>query len=275
MIESRRTQADPMRIGLMGFGRAGRAVTTLLLERSDVTLEWVVRRSARRDQRCAGSLLGIESHSPARLLATDCTRAAELFDRYPVDAIIDFSSTTGIDYYGAEAAARGISIVCAVSAFDDAALSRLESWSRSTRVLWSPNITIGINFMLLAAKTLQAIAPWADIAIVEEHFRAKAEVSGTAVRLASGLGQEPSDIKTVRAGGIIGTHEVLFGFPYQTVRLRHESLAREAFGDGALFAAQHLVGLANGLYRMEDILLPYFTQDPAPRPDAVAVSVGG
>lgn len=263
-----------MKIGLMGFGRAGRAVSTLLLSHEDVTLEWVARRTTRRDQRCAGSLLGIESHSPARLVATDVTTASELLDRYPVDAIIDFSSRTGIDYYGDAAAARGISIVCAVSAFDDAALSRLERWSRSTRVLWSPNITIGINFMLLAAKTLQAIAPWADIAIVEEHFRDKAEVSGTAIRLASGLGQEPGEIKTVRAGGIIGTHEVLFGFPYQTVRLRHESLAREAFGDGALFAAQHLVGLPNGLYRMEDILLPYFSHEPNAPFERAAIAVG-
>ncbi|MDD2852666.1 MAG: hypothetical protein PHY09_12320 [Desulfuromonadaceae bacterium] len=30
-------------------------------------------------------------------------------------------------------------------------------------------------------------------------------------------------IKTIRAGGIIGVHEIIFGFPYQTVRLKHES----------------------------------------------------
>lgn len=250
-----------MRIGLIGFGRAGRAVAALLMQQDDVSLEWVVRRTSHGGHGSASSMLGVESSSPARMISADCVTAGALLDRHPVDAIIDFSSQSGIDYYGEAAADRGVAIVCAVSAFDECALARLERWSLTTRVLWSPNITIGINFMLLAAKTLQAIAPWADIEIMEEHFKAKPEVSGTAIRLATGLNQDPRDIKTVRAGGIIGTHEVLFGFPYQTVRLRHESLAREAFGDGALFAAQHIVNLPCGLYRMEDILLPYFSSD--------------
>ena len=69
------------------------------------------------------------------------------------------------------------------------------------------------------------------------------------------------EIKMVRAGGIIGVHEILFGFPYQTVRLRHESISREAFGNGVLFAAQHLLDQPNGLYTMEDLLMPYFQLD--------------
>ena len=97
-----------------------------------------------------------------------------------------------------------------------------------------------------------------DVEIVEEHFKQKQEVSGTAIRLAAGLKLDPASIKTIRAGGIIGTHEILFGFPFQTVRLRHESISREAFGDGAIFAAQHLRGKPAGFYRMEDLLMPYF-----------------
>ena len=56
-------------------------------------------------------------------------------------------------------------------------------------------------------------------------------------------------------------HEILFGFPYQTVRLMHESIAREAFGTGVLFAAQRLQDKPNGLYTMEDLLVPYFRLD--------------
>jgi len=56
-------------------------------------------------------------------------------------------------------------------------------------------------------------------------------------------------------------HEILFGFPYQTVRLRHESISREAFGNGVLFAARHLLDKPNGLYTMEDLLTPYFQLD--------------
>ena len=132
-----------------------------------------------------------------------------------------------------------------------------------TRVLWSPNITLGINFMILAAKTLKKIAPHADIEIIEEHFKAKSEISGTAKKLADALEKDSDEIKSIRAGGIIGVHEVLFGFPYQTVRLRHESISREAFGNGALFAVQELLKREPGFYSMEEMLGPYFISSNA------------
>jgi 4-hydroxy-tetrahydrodipicolinate reductase len=42
------------------------------------------------------------------------------------------------------------------------------------------------------------------------------------------------------------------------VRLIHESITREAFGNGALFAAKNLLGKEKGFYSMENLLLPYF-----------------
>jgi hypothetical protein len=50
-------------------------------------------------------------------------------------------------------------------------------------------------------------------------------------------------------------HEVLFGSPAETVTLIHESVSREAFGRGVLFAAEHMQGKPPGLYTMEDLLL--------------------
>jgi len=250
----------PLRVGLVGFGRTGRSVAAVILEHEHVRLDWVVRRSDRLEHRCAGNVLGIESDDPGIIHSTADISADELLSSHPVDTIIDFSSESGVDFYGDEAARRSIAIVCAISKWHRDIDTQFDAWARRTRVLWSPNITIGINFMLLAAQTLRAISPCSDVEIVEEHFKAKREVSGTAVQLAMGLGVNPESIKTIRAGGIIGTHEILFGFPFQTVRLRHESISREAFGDGAIFAAQHLVGLPNGRYRMEDLLAPYFAR---------------
>jgi dihydrodipicolinate reductase len=43
----------------------------------------------------------------------------------------------------------------------------------------------------------------------------------------------------------------------------HESISREAFGNGVLFAAQHLLDKPHGLYTMEDLLTPYFQLDAA------------
>ena len=261
--ESPRTSERPnlqrvLRVGLLGFGRTGRDVATLLLSDKCMRLEWVIRRSESLEHRTVPEFLGVESDEPGAIHSSGQITAKDLLDRSPVDVIIDFSSESGLDYYGEEAAERGIAIVTAISRYSESKQRQLERLAHSTSVLWSPNITLGINFMLLAAQTLQRIAPGVDVQIVEEHFRDKPEVSGTALRLARALDMPDESVHVIRAGGIIGVHEVLFGFPAQTVRLRHEAISREAFGNGAMFAARHVIDRGPGLYRMEDLLLPYF-----------------
>ncbi len=149
-------------------------------------------------------------------------------------------------------------IISAVSQYSSDQLEKLNTLSNNTTVLHSPNITLGINFLIIASKILKNIAPYTDIEIIEEHFKVKPETSGTAKIIAQQLELPEESIKSVRAGGIIGVHEILFGFPYQTVRLKHESISREAFGNGILFAAQNLQGKPNGFYTMENLLIPYF-----------------
>lgn len=248
-----------LRVGLIGFGRTGREVASRLLGDQGVSLEWVVRRTPCSQHESAQGILGVESESPGRLHSSSQTDIHGLMDDSPVDVIIDFSSESGLDYYGEASAVRGVALVSAVSHYPDARQRQLQRLARRAPILWSPNITLGINFLLLAAQTLRRISPDADIQIVEEHFRAKKGVSGTASRLARTLEAPDDAVHVVRAGGIIGVHEVLFGFPTQTVRLRHEAISREAFGDGALFAARQIVDREAGLYRMEDLLLPYFS----------------
>lgn len=62
-------------------------------------------------------------------------------------------------------------------------------------------------------------------------------------------------ITSLRLGGIVGHHEVIFGFPHQTMCLIHESIRREAFGTGAAFALEQLTGYDNGFYTFDDLLL--------------------
>lgn len=247
-----------MRTGLMGFGRAGKAVASVLLQSKESHLCWVIRKSKTLQHRSVPEFLGIQSDEPGLILPMAERTYGQLFEQQPVDVLIDFSSADAVLAYGEEAAERGIAIVSAISEYPDSTIKYLKELAKKTRVLWSPNITIGINFMMLAAKVLVSIAPYIDIEIVEEHFKAKKEVSGTAKRIAHALSLPEESIKTVRAGGIIGRHELLIGFPYQTLRLSHDSISREAFGNGALFAAINLVQKPAGLYTMEDLLIPYF-----------------
>lgn len=247
-----------MKVGLMGFGKTGRAVANVLLESDTTDLSWVLRRSTALECRSAAEILGVETSCEAPILSAEHLSAAELLDAHPVDVIVDFSSTGGIEYYGHEAMKRGIIIVTAVSQYPVETVNWINTLARRTLVIHSPNITLGINFLMIAAKVLKNIAPQTDIEIIEEHFKNKPEVSGTARIIARHLDIEADSIKSVRAGGIIGTHEILFGLPNQTVRLKHESISREAFGNGILFALSNLPRRKTGLYTMEDLLIPYF-----------------
>ena len=247
-----------MKVGLYGFGRAGKAVATILLQSKEAHLCWVIRKSSILRHRSVPEFLGIKSAEKGLIFPKDEWAPADLFDKHPVDVIIDFSSSQAILSYGEEAAKRGIAIVTAISRYPAETIAFLKNLSQKTSILWSPNITIGINFLMLTAKILKTIAPYTDIEIIEEHFKSKKEVSGTARKISEVLCLRDIDIKSVRAGGIVGRHEIIFGFPFQTVRLIHESITREAFGNGALFAAKNIVYREKGLYSMEDILIPYF-----------------
>jgi len=263
--------SDPIKVGLIGFGKAGKAAASVFLQSPEVHLEWVVRQATLLEHHSIPEFLGIESDEPGHIYSSQHISAEDLIEKHPVDIIVDFSSASGIDYYWRAARNKGIKVVSAISHYTSREINLIDKVAEESAILWSPNITIGINYMILAAQVMKKIAPEIDIEIVEEHFRQKPELSGTAIKLANSLGKDKDDIKSIRAGGIVGKHEVIFGFPYQVVRLTHESISREAFGNGAIFACRHLMDKAPGRYGFEELIAPYF-HTPANRTEVRSCS---
>jgi 4-hydroxy-tetrahydrodipicolinate reductase len=247
-----------MKIGLIGFGKAGKAVANVILRSKDFSLEWVLKNKIEPGLSTAKEALNIETEDLSPIYSRSDINMDQFFRLHPVDIIIDFSDAESILQYGSAAADYGIKIISAISHYHDDQIAFLKQLSKTTTVFWSPNITLGVNYLLFAASLLKNIAPDVDIELIEEHFKAKPGISGTAVRIAETLDLETESINSVRAGGIVGKHEVIFGFPYQTVRLVHESISREAFGSGALFVAENIKNKNEGFYNFEDILKPYF-----------------
>lgn len=248
-----------MRIGLVGFGKAGKAVANVIIQNNNLTLEWVLRLGTALENRSASEFLGIQGREPGKIYSYSTISVKKLLDKYPVDIIIDFSSEEGIYSYGKIAAERKIKIISAISHYKEKEINLLKTLSKKTTVFWSPNITLGVNYLLIVAKFLKKITPWVDIEIVEEHFKEKEGISGTALKIAESLNIDKEKINSIRAGGIVGKHELIFGFPYQTVRLEHESISREAFGSGVVFVAENLIKKDIGLYNFEGLLTSYFT----------------
>lgn len=237
-----------MKVSLMGYGKAGQAVARVLAEDPRYALQWIMRRSAP-----PGSHM--EGQPAIPVMGLDELDLDQWLDTHPVDAIVDFSDASTLERYAEKVRQREILLVTAISAYSPEQLAYLRGLGEDTRVMSSPNITLGINILLLAAKMLRSIAPFADVEIVEQHFRDKPEVSGTARKIAQSLNIEESNVTSLRVGGIVGHHEVIFGFPHQTVRLIHDSIRREAFGTGAAFALEELASCDKGFYSFDDLLI--------------------
>ncbi|MDO9269785.1 MAG: dihydrodipicolinate reductase C-terminal domain-containing protein [Methylobacter sp.] len=251
------------RIGLIGYGKTGKAVANVLSTDPRFELCWIARRTA-------ASSPQTHPDTAIPIFGVDRQSFEILFARHPVDAVVDFSSQEAVHAYGEIVRKRKIILVSAISAYSKSDLAYVRNLGKHTRVMCSPNITLGINFLMTAANLLRKIAPFADVEILEQHFKEKPEISGTAIKIAEKLGLEDNQITSLRLGGIIGEHEVIFGFPHQTVRLVHSSIRREAFGTGAAFALSQLANCAIGFYTYEDLLLQTVNND-LPKPGFAGV----
>ncbi len=241
------------RVGLFGFGKTGSVVAREIMHDKELHLSWVVRKSHTEEGNYASYFYGIKP-TQGKIYCASHINFNTFYKDNPVDIIIDFSSSKAIEEYTA-AARVGVKIVSAISHYEHDALAQLKKMAEKTAVLYSPNITLGINFLIVASQVLQQIAPNVDIEIVEEHFRGKKEVSGTALRIAQLLCLcNKKHVNTVRVGGIVGKHEVIFGFPNQTIRITHESINRAAFAKGAIYAAKWLTKKKRGLFTMEQVM---------------------
>lgn len=248
-----------IKIGIFGFGKTGRMVADEFFKDGMFDLEWVVRRTHKDNHKYAARLLGYEVDD-APIYSVDEISPA-FFQNNTVDIIVDFSSARAHSQY-ASAADFGIKILSAISKYKVEDMEDLKQMAEKTAVLYSPNITLGVNFLLVASQILQGIAPHADIEVVEEHFRDKKEQSGTAIKIAEILGlDKEKHVNSIRVGGIVGKHEIIFGLPNQTIRLVHESINRTAFGEGAIFASKWLVNASIGLYSMENIIVDMFKRN--------------
>ena len=236
-----------IKVGLIGYGKAGQAVAEVLKEDPRFELVWVAKRNPWPEDQPLPMGLPVFAMSQGDF--------GEWLDAHPVDALVDFSDADTIYLYGEEVRKRHLTLVSAISAYSDESLAYARSLGEQARVLCSPNITLGINFLILSARMLRGIAPFADVEILEQHFREKPEMSGTARKIAKTLDLDHDRITSLRLGGIVGLHEVIFGFPHQTVRITHESIRREAFGTGAAFALGELSKQPYGFYTFDDLLM--------------------
>ena len=129
-----------------------------------------------------------------------------------------------------------------------------------TGLLWSPNFSLGVNVLIELARyagTLMRPLEGFDAHIVETHHSRKKDApSGTAIAIgkaASDTLDRPIPMTSVRTGSVPGTHELIFDGLFEQLSLTHVARDRRVFAEGALQAADWLVG-KKGVFTMRDVL---------------------
>jgi 4-hydroxy-tetrahydrodipicolinate reductase len=127
-------------------------------------------------------------------------------------------------------------------------------------LLWSPNFSLGVNVLIELARyagTLMRPLEEFDAHIVETHHSKKKDApSGTAVAIAKAASEglkRTIPTTSVRTGSVPGTHELIFDGLYEQLSLTHVARDRRVFAEGALAAADWLVG-KKGVFTMRDVL---------------------
>ena len=144
----------PIKVGLFGFGRTGSVVASEIAKDPALSLQWVCRRHVESNQTYASRVLGHDSDFAPFVAIDDLSES--FLNTHPVDMVIDFSTGTTTQIYDKLADLK-IKVVSAISNYNDQELSRVKAASSNTAVLYSPNITLGINWLLMASKILKSI----------------------------------------------------------------------------------------------------------------------
>jgi 4-hydroxy-tetrahydrodipicolinate reductase len=255
----------PLKIGVGGaLGRMGRAVTALA--QAHPRLE-VAGRFDRPEATCE------PGQSPALATLDEVLAASEV--------IVDFSTGPATAVLARAAAKRGApALVVGATGLDPEAERTVEQAAGRIAIVKSGNYSVGVNVLAgLVEQAARRLPPeiW-DIEVFETHHRRKIDSpSGTALLLARaaarGRGRDLADIAlaprqgltgaraeggigfaSLRGGGVVGEHSVIFAAEEETLTLSHSARDRALFARGALEAALWVAGKPAGLYDMVDVL---------------------
>lgn len=171
---------------------------------------------------------------------------------------------------------KGVKMIIATTGFDKTALHKLIEQYNAT-VIQDGNFSIGVNvfFMLntYLAKLMNYFAEY-DVAVHEIHHNLKKDApGGTAIQLAESIithlerkntwviphetiKPDEISVSAMRLGSVIGTHEVIYDSPIDSITIKHEAKNRLGFAQGILMAVDFLAQNPSlkGLIRMQQVI---------------------
>lgn len=224
-------------VAIIGDGKMGQAIRQLALDKG-----WKVTAIVGENDNPGGK--GIDAQSLGR-----------------PDVAVEFTQPDAAVGNITACLRAGVPIVAGTTGWYDALpdVTRLAK-ETGTPLLWSPNFSLGVAVLIELARyagTLMRSLEDFDAHIVETHHTKKKDApSGTAIAIgkaASDALERPIPTTSIRTGAVPGTHELIFDGAFEQLSLTHLARDRRVFAEGALTAADWLVG-KNGVFTMRDVL---------------------
>ena len=240
-------------------GKMGRMITEIVKNEEDAVIAAGVDK-----------FTGIPNDYPVFEKITQCD--------VDVDVVIDFSNAGAVDELLDYCVKKSLPVVLCTTGLSDEQLKKVDECSEKIAVLKSANMSMGINLLLKLLKdAAKVLAPAGyDIELVEKHHNQKLDApSGTALALADSINEAIGNeyeyvydrsqvrkkrdakeigISAVRAGTIVGEHEVIFAGTDEVIEFKHTAYSRSVFAKGAVEAGKFLAGQPAGMYDMGDVI---------------------
>ena len=254
-----------IRVCLSGLGRTGKEIAKAILDQKDLKLVSVIC-SPESDKlgKDLGEYLGcirigIIIESAANL-------EQSIFWTKP-NVVIDFSNPLTAIRNAKVLSKMKINIVIGTTGFSKTSLKKLFVLARNYNIgiVHAPNITLGVNVLMLLTNLAANILNNYDFQITEIHHKLKKDIpSGTAVKIAKEIEKgllfsetkingTSIPINSVRAGDMVSRHEVMIIGEDDKMEISHESFSRKAFALGAIKAVEFIHKKA-GYFEINDVL---------------------
>lgn len=195
----------------------------------------------------------------------------------PVGVIIDFSHPSLLSDVTSYAINNAVPVVLATTGYNAEQKKIIENASKKIPVFFSPNMSFGVNLVAdLVKKAAAALGEYYDVEIIEKHHNRKLDApSGTALMLADAVTEAENrpmqcvydrhserrkrttseiGIHSIRAGTIVGEHDVIFAGEDEVITISHSAGSRKIFAIGAMKAAVFISDKPAGLYTMHDMI---------------------
>ncbi|MFO0961277.1 MAG: 4-hydroxy-tetrahydrodipicolinate reductase [Phycisphaerales bacterium] len=231
-----------------------------------IVLHGALGRMGQRIAACA-------AHEPACHIVQALDRDEALaVRRGEAEVVIDFSSDAGAVRAASIATDLGAALLVGTTGLSASTLDQVAAAAERVPTMVAPNTSLGVAVARRLVAEAARLLPGFDVDIVETHHTRKLDApSGTARHLAdavargSGKPLDPSRIHAIRAGDVVGDHEVIFSGPGERVTVAHAATSRDLFALGALRMARWLARQKPGMHTADAWFEDFARPGGAPR----------